>query len=467
MPRILLWIMILLGVFMLMRGCQKPPQLPSAVSIERVPLGDEGSEYRDGNISLWLDADGNVVSLTQGDELILAPVPPWRRMLRVRLLSGGVVLPMRGGWKGQDGEGGVDFVWEGEDGTIIQKHIRVADDRRGLRISLVITRGEGGPEAATFTVLSGLSPGEEDGGNPGGAITAFGGGTELISFLSLERRQAAARLLGDPLPIGSTRDLRAGQKAARIGLLGPSSAIEVQGLEGPLTLTLEAYRTQRSDRLQNEIEGWLTLPCKPNAPSRWEYELRWSTREEMLVKEPTLRDRSEFQPSSTHTLENGTLIVRLTDRGAAILDATLKGFTQRPNQEPGPDTWIPILRGGVPRGLRSLTLIIQDRERFPGLQATEEALWTLTDSGATWAVYELAAPSGWRVRKTIALPPEGNYALQVTITVIAPEGAEEDTVTYELIGPAGSYIADAYSGITMQDPPLGVRLERRGGEDDD
>ena len=175
MPRILLWVMILLGIFMLMKGCQKPLQLPPAVSIEGVPLGDEGAEYGDGGISVRLDDDGNLVSLAQGDETILSPVPRHRRLFGLRLLSGGGVWRTRGRWKGQRVEGGGDFTLEVEGGTTVVKRIRVADDGRGLRILVEITRGEDGPEEATLTVLSGLSPGEEDGGNPGGVIAAFGG----------------------------------------------------------------------------------------------------------------------------------------------------------------------------------------------------------------------------------------------------------------------------------------------------
>ncbi|MFQ5844339.1 MAG: membrane protein insertase YidC [Planctomycetota bacterium] len=472
MPRFLVWVLIfLLVIFVMPRACgRRGPDLPPAVSVEGVAEEEGEPLERDGTVAR-LAADGSVVSLQSGEETILRPVPPWRRVFQLRLREGGNTLRIGPEWKRTPRPGGAEYRWS-QEGLELVKRLTLGPG--GLRIELEIVTGPEVEVQADLTLLSGVPPGGEEAERPGGALFRSGENLEFFSFARLRRAQERDRqgALGGlkeeagaaPAAsfVGWTKDRLT---EGRFGLLGRDHYVGT-GLaeaQGPVSVTLEAYRTRGEESEQDEIEGWATLDCAAASTRRAVFELSWRDRAAFLATEPRLAKKPPPKPVE---LQNDTLLVRLTPRGAAITEAFLKDFVLEPGQEPGPGTWVPILRNGVDAAERTLALALEDPRRYGFREPVEEAVWKVVERSGTHARLELVSDKGWRLEKVVELPPEGKHALAVQVRVVRPEGSDETSLGYSLTAAAGAYIEDSFRDIIGQTQPAAIILERTGGDDE-
>ena len=306
----------------------------------------------------------------------------------------------------------------------------------------VLTAGSGVP----------LSDGEDAGS--AFALWQMGDkGPERRSFrLLAEKREAQPnRVFADRYLLGP------GEEVRRFGVLGTDYFVGFENLPVANELFLDVYRADRDGSQSDEIEAWLTLvPLEGRYTDTFRY--RWRPRAELL-EELGLGDT--VRESHEYTIENDAIRAVCTDRGAAILEMWLKEFGTEAGVEPSPETWVPILHRGAREGDRPLTLQLKEPEID-----TADQIWELAEKTDHGIRFHLTTASKWRITKTVTLPEPGTYDLGVEIVIERPADSTAVGTRFTLVGPAGSYVEDAFRGTFAAAPPAGFLLERAGGSND-
>ncbi|MGH7163740.1 MAG: YidC/Oxa1 family insertase periplasmic-domain containing protein, partial [Planctomycetota bacterium] len=415
-----------------------------------------------GGLRALLDADGSLVSLRAGGRELVRPAPATRRPFSLLLSrrDGARSRLRREKWSSEATPGGRRFTYD-DAGLRIVKSFALADDGQSLSFALEVAGGGAGLEGVVLTGPSGVAVRGEEEAAPSGLYVERGERLDFFTREALVQRQRD-RVAG-PAPTYVTLPVEAAARTAALGLLGPEGWVELAGVPPGAQLHAQAYDAVQAGDRRMEIEGWASLPATEGALAR-SFTLLWGTPESLRARRPRLFSLPDLArpPAREEVLENGTLRVVLTDRGAAIRQMHLKRFTREAGQAPAPDSWENLLLPGVAAGQRALTLRVTDTEKLGADPA--RATWSMERAG-DGVRFRLEAPRGWRFEKRVTLPPEGRYDLDVEITVTAPSGYEERGVNFTLVGPSGVYLYDAYRGITAGDPPGAILLERRGGED--
>jgi len=483
MPRQVLTFIVVFGlVFLFMQSCKPKATLPPAVGVER-RTPDEGIErivLSDGAVTLTLAQDGTIVSLKQDEELVIGSVNPSRRTFStaLRLPRGGPV-PLRARlWKiGERDETSAVFLLEHESGAVIRK--RVALDTEGVTLELDF-QGAGEIDGFEFTGPSGVPLAGPDADRESAVfLTLSGRKVRSMRWSSLvakreQLRVTLLRQLKDDQKVPESPayykecrvNLDAGQEIERLGVLGASHYVAVEGFGDSRAFNVDLYRLARDETEARQFEPWISIDLDEQRTAKRKLRLTWGARKDIGAIEPDLVVKEQAATASDYTLENETLRVLLTDKGAAIKAMWLKRYAEVAGTEPEEGTWVPILREVVPAKERALTMQV-DAERY-GVEL-DRAVWKTTRQADNRGItFELEKPGGYVFRKTIRLPEqEDEYDLGVEIVVEQPDGSGDPSVTYTLVGPSGVYIEDSYRGIIGAEPPAGLILERKGGESDD
>ncbi|MGQ0612582.1 MAG: YidC/Oxa1 family insertase periplasmic-domain containing protein [Planctomycetaceae bacterium] len=483
MPRLLLFLLVGLAIFLGLRSCSKPPALPPAVErVERIaePAEAELLRIEQEGVRALLDRDGSVVRLDSGKGALLAGIPASRRpfLLGVRLKNGALGRLKADRWESRVIDAGREFLWS--DGAFqVTKSVTVAPGGGSL---LVTIRAEGLPaDIAAFEVsgVAGVPFGEgasldrcglvlAAAGTP--AFTAF---DELVRIQESERRNQIHRLAAGEEVSGGDYHYRFETPGPAplpfAGILGRDGFVGFRDLAGVRALQAEAFRVVREGREESDIELWATLAVT-EAAATGRFSLHWMTVPQLFAAVPALEKVSALtrQEPSLHVLENDTLRYVFTDRGACVVKAYLKGFAREVGQPLDESGWIPILREEVRPRDRVLLLEVRNRERVGGDPASDP--WTVEPfadaRGARGLRFVLETPTAWRFVKSVTLPAEGRYDLSVAIEVHRPDGSADDRLQYSLTGPSGCYVEDIHRGISAGDVETGIRLERPGGDDE-
>ncbi len=477
MPRQVLTIVIfaLLGLF-LFQTCSSKDQLPPALG--PVESGKRPETRLDkltvGDMSVELAPDGTVVSVQGPQDPVLRPLAKGRRpfnlLLRVKQHKIGLEKALGGKWRREtiDGGAGRRFTLENENGFKVVRTVRPAPDGDGLDLEIELSGMPENLDSLWLTGASGVAM-PDDGGSAfwvkhDKAVAA--GDAELRSFAELVqereeerlKRQRAARN-DETVPRRFDQAQRVGINAhehvTRFGLVGAKYAVAFHDLPDEVTtLRLDVFRTRRDNIGETpEIESWIEI-----APGKGSYKgtfgLRW------LPSDSVAREtRTEARQV---VLENDSFRAVLTSRGAALRSLALKTFSTEDGEEPTEDTWVPMIRDLVGPGKRALTL--SGASSTYGSDPAHE-IWEVAEATADRVVFAVTSSNGWRFRKTVTLPREG-YALDISIEVVRPDGSSASEAKFSLVGPAASYVADAYRGTFASEPAGGGILER-GGDDDD
>jgi len=479
--QILTFFIIFGALFFLMRGCQKPPGAPAALAVERL-APEEGKEGQvelvdsEHGVAVTLARDGTIVRATDRSGPVFERVNRARRPLHLNeRRSGGTQAIPADGWRAEKIDRGYAFLHE-SDGYVIRREVTLADDGRGLRCTILAT---GVPEPVTgfqMTAIAGvdLGGGEEApepfvfhriGGEARATVRSW---TTVVQDQEAKRHRAQGQLKEQEESISFDYEhrvpLRADQTLARLGVLGAGRLVAMEPDARVGAFNSIAYRLDRDLGVSREIETWLDLPADASG-YEGTFVVRWAPRAEAGTIEPQLDELSAGREEKTVTLENGTLRLALTDRGAAISTMVLKKFVEEAGAEPVEENWIPMIREAVRPGQRALTMLLQDSDRF-GVNPAD-ATWQIAERTAASVTFRLAIEGGWVFEKRIAIPDEeGRYDLDVTVRATRPESATDERFKFVLIGPSGSYIADTKRGVAFTTGAQGFRLERSGGEDD-
>ncbi len=479
MPRLLLFLLVGLAVFLGLRACNKPPELPPAVErIERLtePADAELLRLEQGGVRALLDRDGSVVRLERGGRALLAGIPASRRPFRLsaRLKNGALGRLKADRWEARAIDAGFEFVWA--DGAFqVVKSVTVAEGGAGLLLSV---SAQGLPaEIAGFELsgVAGVPFGEGAAVDRCGLVLGadrappFTSFDELVRIQESERRNQNHRLAaGEEVPGGDYHyrfEPTGPAPLAYVGVLGRDGFVGFRDLAGVRSLQAEAYRVVREAREESDIEAWASLGAT-DGTATGRFSLVWMTLPELLAAVPALEKVSALtrREPSLHVLENDTVRYVFTDRGACIVKASLKQFALEVGKPLDEASWVPIYREEVRPRDRALLLEVPNRERIGGDPASDP--WQV-EPGPDRLRFVLETPSGWRFVKTVTLPAEGRYDLTVEIEVHRPEGSADDRLQYSLTGPSGCYIEDIHRGISAGDVvETGIRLERPGGDDE-
>jgi len=456
--QILTFVIVFFGIWLLMRTCTatKPQQGPAAAEpvaeeSETYPLEDEAT-----GTTVLLARDGSVVSVRRGASEWVHPVPATRRTFHLLRSDGrGTREFAWDGWSNEVVGNAQRFIWADGD-LVVTKTIRLAKDGGGLELELKV---EGGGAELTGLVLSGASGVVLD--EPDAAERSFsivqvrGQSARVESYEQLVQEREENPKAGYAVNVNLTSASQ--DHVERLGVLGREAYVALEALPRTSELYVDAYRAARGEAETGEIETWVDLVA-PEGTYDGSFTLRWSPRADAPAE---LRGEGELRPENVLVLEDDTFRAELTDRGAALRALYLKKFSTVAGEEPGPDTWIPILRSGVRAGERALTLQAARYGGNPG-HDTWEAEPALDGRSI---LFTLHTPLGWTLTKRVTLPDPGRYDLGVEIAAERPESSNATEFQYTLVGPAGSYIADAYRGIVGADPPAAFLLERTGGSD--
>jgi len=480
--QILTFFIVFAALFLLMRGCQKPPVAPPALATARLePESDperrvELQDETHGVVVVFAP-DGTIVSATDRDGPVFERVNRVSSPLHLNELQAGGrtgAIPYDG-WKTEAIEGGYAFV-HARDGYVIRREVRLAEDGKGLVCTLDAT---GLPEGVTgfqMTAVSGVAlDAGADSPEPfvlhriaGDSRATIRSWTTIVQGQETKRFVAQGRLKAKEENVSFDYahrvSLRADQSIERIGILGAKRFVAMEGLSNAGALHSIAYALRRDIGTTREFESWVDLAAGARG-YQGEFRVRWTTRDAAGEIEPQLEAVGAVREESALTLQNKTLRLVLTDRGAAIASMDLKRYVQLAGQENVERNWIPMIRQAVRPGQRALTLLLQDADRF-GVNPAD-ATWEVAAQTATSVTFRLAVEDGWTFEKTIAIPAEEDrYDLAVTLKATKPEGATDERFKYILVGPSGSYLADTKRGVAFTSGAQGFLLERSGGEND-
>lgn len=448
--QILTFVVVFIGIMLLMRMCSAPQQEQGALRTEAVEKTGGASEL--GPVTLA--PDGSIVTVAGGERPVVRTVPPWRQALRflvrVRGREEPIALPAES-WESAEVDGGRSFrcTWEG---LAVEKTVRLAES--GLDVTLAVTGTH--PDVTGYLLTAGSGVPLTDGEDAGAAFALWQLGDnapERRSFRTLSENRAAApkRVFADRYLLGPT------DRVHRFGVLGTGHFVGFEDLPPANELFLDVYRARRDEGQTDEIETWVSLvPREGGYKETFRY--RWRPRTEML---DSLGLRHSERPSREYKLESDRMRVVFTDRGAAIVEAWLKEFATDAGDEPAEDTWVPILRRGVRHGDRSLTLQLKEPE-----VDTADRVWELVEQSARSIRFRLETENKWTVTKTVTLPEPERYDLGIDVEVQRPAGSSANRTKFTLVGPAGSFIEDAFRGTFAAAPPAGFVLERPGGSNE-
>jgi len=460
---LLTFVLVLVGLMLLMRTCQPPKGGAVAVRTEPVPDAPQVYVLEAPGVAVRLAPDGSVVSIESDGEPVVRNVTASRRPFHVflRFASGATLAFAPEKWRSTMPEPGVRRFVFAEDEFRIVKTIRLAEDGRGLDVDLQV---EGPPDDARGVLLTGVSGVVLGEGEEARRTTSFwelaDGAQTTARFKDLEEARRDGRGLQEP---ARRQVLGAKDEVARFGVLGDTHYVALEDLPPASELSLDAYRARRGeDFTTNEIEAWLELITGVEG-YEGRFRLRWLPRAEVEEAVPWLAGRVRTVQARKHTLENETFRAVFTERGAAILEMWLKTYSTDAEEEPSQVNWVPILRSGVKEGERALTLSVS-QERY-GVDPADE-VWEAEVVGRDTIRFTLETERGITFTKTVRLPPPGRFDLEVDVVVTRPEDARGRTAPFSLVGPAGSYVEDAFRGSFIE-PPQAVILEGPGGDDDD
>jgi len=448
--QILTFVIVFVGILLVMRTCTSKPVDGTTLRTESVEA--PGETFRLGPVSLA--PDGSIASVTVGSSPVAHTVRPWRRALHFLIRLRGQedpVAPPADAWQSSQVENGRRFrcTWEG---LTVEKTVRLVE--AGLDVDIAVTGAHADVTGFLLTVASGVPlSGAEDAG-PTFALWQMGDkGPERRSFRVLaENREAQPnRVYADRYLLGP------GEEVRRFGVLGTDRFVGFENLPAANELFLDVYRADRDGTQSDEIEAWLTLvPVEGRYTDTFQY--RWRPRTELLDE---LGLGATARESREYTLENDAFRAVFTDRGAAIVEMWLKEFATEADQEPSPETWVPILHAGAREGDRPLTLQLKEPEID-----TADQIWEVVEQTHDGIRFHLTTASQWRVTKTVTLPEPGSYDFGVEIDIERPSDSTAVGTRFTLVGPAGSYVEDAFRGTFAAAPPAGFLLERAGGSSD-
>ena len=476
--QILTFFVIFVVISVLMRSCAPQPTLDAEPPTQTVAIPSEAEVLTltspDKSTTVILDRDGTLVEARVDAKatFYVRPVASYSRAFSLLFLDadGRRTNLTRAGWKSAKIEGGYEFVHETGEQKVV-KRIRWNEDATGLVCEV---DASGIPDSMVriwMTAASGVPLGRGDTLVRSGAVwqvdeekLSLRGFARMLEAREQERSGRIRRMkeddenVPDRLPYAERRELAAGMRMARLGIAGEKTAVTLAAADGTEVSQVYAdvFRANRDGESSNEIETWMDLNLRDNG-YRGSFSLEWAPVD-------TLGLKKEQAPAQLKTLENETMRVVVSDRGAAIKEIWLKRFTESADEPLTEENWIPVVRGTVRPGQRTLTMLSDD-DRY-GIDIAR-APWDANevDGGVR---FTLKTPNGWELRKTILLPEgEDAYALPVTIEAIAPQGSSASRAAFQLVGPAGTYVADAYRGIIGADPPAGVLIEHSGGDNQD
>jgi len=486
-------LLLMLGAMLLLRGgCSPAEEAPPAETVERVflPAPEDRAVLRDESTGLAITFDhrGTLVSVAQGDEEIVRPLPRSRGVFSLLLATKEDRkrdLPREpDAWRRIDVPGGIEFRHE-RDGLALVKRYLLAEEGSGVDLLLKIAGAPQDVRGFELTCAAGVSFAEE-GGDRGGAASGAEGG---IAFWKLATEEAWSRNLDEcreeqegrrrtllarardeerplprPLDLSRRRKLDGGSVVERFGLLGAHHYLAMEGLPAVDALNLVSFRTDRGGRETREIETWASLLAIDRG-YEGTFRLRWAPRDEAAKRAPELAKFAAAAQERRVTLENGTMRVELSDRGAALTGLWLKSFTSSVGEPLGPETWLHMVGKGVRSADRPLLMHFDDPDQLGGNPAVLP--WRLAEATPVHAYFTLETPRGYRLEKRISLPEEGRFDLRVEIRIVRPSGTPVERAHFRITGPSGAYLLDAYRGIIGAEPPAGMILERRGGEDEE
>jgi len=448
--QILTFVIVFVGILLVMRTCAAKPPDATAVLTEKVEAPGETLQL--GPVAVA--PDGSIVAVVEGEKPVVRTVPPWRRPLRFLVRRRGQenpVAPPADAWESSEVENGRRFrcAWEG---LTIEKTVRLVE--AGLDVELSVTGAHADVTGFLLTVGSGvpLSDGQDAG--PAFALWQMDDENPVKrSFRSLaeKRKSDPKRVFADRCLLGPDEAVR------RFGVLGADYFFGFEDLPAADELFLDAYRADRDGTRSDEIEAWVTLvPSEGGYADTFRY--RWRPRTEML---DTLGLGDTVRESHDYTIENDAFRAVFTDRDAAIVEMSLKEFATAAGEEPSPGTWVPILRPCVREGERALTLQLVEPESDIAGQ-----IWEVVEKSDASIRFRLVTASNWTVTKTVTLPGAGAYDLGVDIDIRRPADSNASRTRFTIVGPAGSYIEDAFRGTFAAAPPAGFVLERAGGSNE-
>ncbi|MHC4954994.1 MAG: YidC/Oxa1 family insertase periplasmic-domain containing protein [Planctomycetota bacterium] len=481
--QILTFFIVFAGLMLLLRTCNKEVSAPDAVAREKLQQDRDTTgrtllEDKERGIRAVLDKDGTLVSLQVNDQWIVRDVNANKRTFHVveRTEHGSTRYLPSEGWSANKVEGGYDFVLEKDDYRI-RREIRLAGDGNGLDCGLSIAGAPKNVRGFECTVLSGVPL---DNGAGAAAPEPFivrrvkGGAAQKTSWTTLIQGQESRRtdylrrLREDAATAGAPefherRTLELDKDVELFGVLGATHLVTLHDLPAAAALNTIGYRLGREDDTTRETESWLSLKSIDSGYTGT-FRLRWTTRAEAATVEPLLKDVLTGRKDARTTLENGSIRLVCSSRGASVASMSLKQFVNLSGEASGEASWVPMIRDVVRAGRRTLTMRVKNADRY-GLDPAD-ATWSVSDKTADSVTYRLET-RGWIFEKHIALPAEEDrYALDVIVRVTRPDGSAAENFPYTLVGAAGSYVADTKRGVTFSELAQGFILERAGGDDD-
>ncbi|MHC4970787.1 MAG: YidC/Oxa1 family insertase periplasmic-domain containing protein [Planctomycetota bacterium] len=448
--QILTFVIVFIGIMLVMRSCPTGPP-DTALLAEKVEEADDTVDL--GPVTLA--QDGSIVTIAGNKRPIVRTVPAERRGLRflvqLRGKKGSVVAPPDDSWGSSPVDGGHLFHCDWE-GLRIEKTVRLVEN--GLDVDLTVTGTHPDVKDHLLTVGSGvpLAAGEDP--PPAYGLWQIGERkAEKRPFRQLVQSRKAHR---DEVSAVQKR-LGTEDRVRHFGVLGAEyfvGFVDLPPVPPTNRLFLDVYRAHRDGTQTDEIEAWVTLVPR-EAGTTFRY--RWRPRAEMV---DTLGLRQTAREPSVYTLENETIKAVFIDRGAAIRGMWLKEFAQEAGEELEEETWIPILRDSAPQGEFPLTLQLMEPE-----VDTADEVWELVEQTDQSIRFRIETADKWSITKTVTLPEPGAYDLSVDIEIVRPSDSGKNR-RFRLVGPAGSYLEDAFRGTFAAAPPAGFVLERPGGSDE-
>ena len=468
------------GVLLLLRSCNQESAVPAALPVEsfrveadatgRVVLEDKAKE-----LAITLSNDGTIVSVREGKRWILREVNPERRVLHMleRMEGGATRYLPRKDWAAKKIENGYEFTLV-RGSNEIRRVVRLADG--GIDCEVAVKGASDKVHGFEMTAISGVALDTGVGATPpdtfitqqlAGSKTQPTGWTTLIEGQERARAEYRQRVQADPDTAGnpdySARYApRADQSFAQLGVLGADYYVTLTDVPSVSAVNTIAYKLRRASADTREIERWLSLPSAGHGYSG-SFRLRWTPRAKAAQGDEGLAEFLSGRKETRTILENETLRLEMSDRGAAITSMWLRQYVRIAGQANLPENWVPMIRDVVRPGRRTLTMLVQDAARFGADPA--DAIWTLAERTKESLTYRLET-EGWKFEKTITLPAEDRYDLGVEIRVTRPDGVADSNIRYSLIGAAGSYIADAKRGVAFTEPAQGFFLEGEDGENE-
>jgi len=473
MPRLLLIVILGLVLFTVMgKGCQSGPKLPPALGQRTVQPVDPATvvELEIGGTKLRLDGAGRILSLVVNGKTLIQPAPLHNRPLAMVERRGDgelASLPRFAQDEAADTKS-IRYISTTRNQRL-EKHIAIDDDGNGISISLKAHGFEFDSSGLELTALGGVPMSQDEDSPATGLVEGKDQKARFFAYSRLAKDQAELRMVqerrlkneqtveepGPGLYQRIERDLD------MVGALGTGGLVRFEGIAGVRAVSTLAYRAVRDDSPERDMETWLSLDFKDGTLEA-NFRITWASYQSFADEHARLHAFRQGK-STEHVLENDTMRIVFSDRGAGIVRAHLKKFALGANDELSPDTWVPIVREEIPAGERALTLKFRSsrRTQFGDIDPVT-SIWTVVDHSSERISFRLEADNGWRVEKTVTLPAEDQYDTRVRIVATKPDGKKDKSFKFTLVGPSGIYLTDAYRGVFGADPPQGLILERPG-----